>query len=161
MAVHVDPELVVPPQDPRRAADIHGGVEQHLSLGHVGEEPSPVVSQPETVEPGRQPQELARPRRLGAGLDVGRAEELALVEDGHGGGGVMDGGDVGIGDVDGQDELGVEDWEVELEGGEVDGNQMESGVLWLGSDQCRRRHRRRRADEGRAPAPFYLFAHRV
>lgn len=32
----------------------------------------------------------------------------------------MDGDDVGVGDVYGEDELGIEEWKVELEGGEVD-----------------------------------------
>lgn len=51
----------------------------------------------------------------------------------------MDGCDVGVGDVDVEDEVGVENWEVELEGGEIDGDEVEGWVLGLRRQQrCRR-----------------------
>lgn len=46
----------------------------------------------------------------------------------------MDGRYVGVGDVYVQDELGVEDWEIELEGGEVNGYELEGWVFGFGSD---------------------------
>ena len=72
----------------------------------------------------------------------------------------MDGCDVWVGDVDGENQLGVEDaWEVELEGGEVDVDEVERWVLGLRREDRRRRHRRGGSDQRRGPAPFYLFAH--
>lgn len=107
MTVHVDLKPVIPPQYLRRTLDIHFGFKQHLSLRDVGKELSSVVGQLEPVEPSRDVEQLAGAGRLGSGLDGSGAEERALVEDGHGGGGVLDGSDVGIDDVYGQDELGV------------------------------------------------------
>lgn len=52
----------------------------------------------------------------------------------------MNGDDVGVGDVDCQKELGVEGGEVELEGGEADGDEMEGRILGLRA--YKRRHRR-------------------
>eukprot|EP00262_Sarcandra_glabra_P003200 TRINITY_DN1376_c0_g1_i7.p2 TRINITY_DN1376_c0_g1~~TRINITY_DN1376_c0_g1_i7.p2 ORF type:complete len:147 (-),score=14.12 TRINITY_DN1376_c0_g1_i7:213-653(-) len=106
-AVHVDLELVDPPKHLRRTCNVHGGVEDHLPSSHVGEEPSAVVSQLDSGEPSRELKDLARFRRLRAGEDLGGAEERAVVEDRHGGGGVFDGCDVGVSDVDGQDEFDV------------------------------------------------------
>lgn len=120
MTIHVHLKLVIPQQNPRCAGDIHSGVEHHLPLRHVGNKASSVLGQLQPVEPSRQPEQLARFGGLRAGLDLGRAEKRAVVEDGHGGGGVVDGGDVGVGDMYGEDEVSFEDWEVELEGGEVD-----------------------------------------
>ena len=106
---------MVPPQHLRGTTDIHSRVQHHLAPRHVSQELDGVVSELHAVEPSREAEQLARLRTLGAGLDLGGAQQGAVVEDGHGGGGVVDGHDVGVGDVDGEDELDVEDWEVELE----------------------------------------------
>lgn len=118
-----------------------------------------MVSQLEPVEPSGKSQDLAGLGRLGAGVYLGGAEVRAVVEDRHGGGGVVDRRHVGVGDVYGEDELGVQDWEVKLEGGEVDGDEVEGWVLGLRIEQNHRRRRRRCSDQSRAPAPFYGFAH--
>ena len=115
VTVHVHHELMIPPQDLGGAGDVDGGVEHHLPLGDVGDEAGGVVGELEAVEAGGEAEELAGLGGLGAGQDVSGAEEGAFVEDGHGGGGVVDGSDVGVGDVDGEDEVGVEEGEVELE----------------------------------------------
>lgn len=47
--------------------------------------------------------------QLWAGFHLGGVEQGAFVEDGHGDGEVVDGYDVGVGDVDGEDELDVVD----------------------------------------------------
>lgn len=123
------PKTVGPPQDASRAVDFNRGIEPHLPLGDVGQEPPGVVRQQlHPVEPGRHPHELARARPLGAGGELGCAEESAVVEDGNGGGAVGDGGGVGVGDVNGEGELGVQEGEVEGEGGEADGYQLEARV---------------------------------
>lgn len=54
------------------------------------------------MEAGGEAEELAGAGWLGAGLDLSRTEEGTLVEDGHGGGGVVDGSNVGVGHVDGE-----------------------------------------------------------
>lgn len=46
----------------------------------------------------------------------------------------MDGYDIGVGDVYGEYHIGVDDWKPELEGSEVDFDQMKSWVFWLGTD---------------------------
>lgn len=79
-----------------------------------------VSQQLQPVESSRKPQHLAGLGGLGAGVYLGGAEVRAVVEDRHGRRGVVDGRDVGVGDVYGEDDLGIEDWEVELEGGEAD-----------------------------------------
>lgn len=120
VTVHVDHKLVLPPQNFGRTSNIHSGVEHHLALAHVGDKAGGVVGQLEPVEPSREAEQLAGLGGLRAGVDVSRAEERAFVEDGHSGGGVVNGGDVGVGDVDGEHDVGVEDRDVELERGEVD-----------------------------------------
>lgn len=131
VAVDVDLEAVVPPQQLSRALYIHSGVQNHLPAGHVSQEVLGVVGQFQPTKASREAYHLAGARRLGAGFDAGGAEEGAGVEDGHLGRGVLDGGDVGVGDVDGEDDVGVEDGEVEVEGGEVDGDEVEGWVPWL------------------------------
>lgn len=79
-----------------------------------------MVSELDSVESSREAEQLAGACGLGAGLDLCGAEQGTVVEDGHGGGGVVDGDDVWVSDVDGEDELGVEDGEVELEGVKAD-----------------------------------------
>ncbi|KAG8371166.1 hypothetical protein BUALT_Bualt13G0058600 [Buddleja alternifolia] len=116
VTVHVHLELVVPPQHLRRPPYVHRRVQDHLPPRHVGKELLTLVGQLQAAEPSREPEELAGVGRLGACLDGSRAEESAGVVDGHVGGGVVDGGHVGVGDVDGEDHLGVEEWEVELQG---------------------------------------------
>lgn len=120
MAVHVDLELVTPPQHFCDSPNVHARVQNHLPFRDVGDEPAAVVGQLEAVEPGRETEDLAGPGLLRPGVDPGRAEEGAVVEDGHGGGGVVDGGHVGVGDVDGQDELGVHHRRLHFEGSELD-----------------------------------------
>jgi len=61
------------------------------------------------VEAGGEAEELAGAGWLGAGLDLSGAEEGTLVEDGHGGGGVVDGSNVGVGHVDGEYNLCVQE----------------------------------------------------
>jgi len=46
----------------------------------------------------------------------------------------VDGYDIGVGDVYGEYHIGVDDWKHELEGSEVDFDQMKSWVFWLGTD---------------------------
>ncbi|KAG8371158.1 hypothetical protein BUALT_Bualt13G0057600 [Buddleja alternifolia] len=116
VTVHVHLELVVPPQHLRRPPYVHRRVQDHLPPRHVGKELLTLVGQLQAAESSREPEELAGVGRLGACLDGSRAEESAGVVDGHVGGGVVDGGHVGVGDVDGEDHLGVEEWEVELQG---------------------------------------------
>lgn len=119
MAVHVDLEFVTPPQHFRKTPNVHTRIQNHLSLGHVGDEPAAVVGQFQAVEPGWKTQNLTRPGLLRTGIDLGRAEEGTLVENGHSGGGVVDGSDVGVGDVDGEDELRIHHRRFELEGSEL------------------------------------------
>ncbi|RDX63274.1 hypothetical protein CR513_58314, partial [Mucuna pruriens] len=102
MAIHVDLKAMVPPQNPGGAGDIDGGVEDHLAACDVLNKAGGVVGELERLEASREAEELTGAGRLGAGLDLSRAEEGTLVEDGHGGGGVVNGGDVGVGDVDGE-----------------------------------------------------------
>lgn len=47
----------------------------------------------------------------------------------------MDGGDVGVGDVDGEGQVGVDVGEVDLEGSEFDGDEVESWVFGFGTDE--------------------------
>lgn len=129
VAVHVYPKPVGPPQHLGRTGDIDRGIERHLPVRHVGQDTGSVVGELDPVEAGREVEEAAGAGGLRAGVDLSGAEEGAVVEDGHGGGGVLDGDDVGVGDVDGEDELHVEGGDVELEGGEADGDEVEGGVL--------------------------------
>lgn len=77
----------------------------------------------------------ARVAPLLAGADVGLAKERPAVEDGHGGGRVLDAHDVRVGGVDGQGQLHVEEgdegrrFEPKAEAGEVDGKELELGIL--------------------------------
>jgi hypothetical protein len=50
--------------------------------------------------------------QLWADFHLGGFEQGALIEDGHDGGGIVDGHDVGVGDVDGEDDRrrGLECW---------------------------------------------------
>lgn len=107
VAVHVDLEVMVPPHDPGGAGDINRGVEEHLAARDVVEEARGVVSELERVEACGEAEELAGAGRLGAGLNLSRAEKRTLVEDGHGSGGVVDGGDIRVGDVDREENLCV------------------------------------------------------
>ncbi|KAM1100282.1 hypothetical protein FF1_006721 [Malus domestica] len=159
VTIHVDLKLVVPPQNPCRTDNIHSGVQHHLPPRRVGNKASGVVGHLEAVEASWKEDLLGGLGGLRACLDLGGTEEGALVEDGHGGGGVVDGGDVGVGDLDGEDELGVEEWEVELEGGQLDGHDVEGGVLWLGRYYCCCGYGGRRPDESLVPAPFHLQVH--
>lgn len=92
------------------------------------------MGQLESIKPGRKPEQLAGLGRLRTRLNVGGAQEGAIIVDRHGGGGVVDGRDVGIGDVYGEDEFGVDDGEVDLEGGKVDRYEVKCRVFGLGSD---------------------------
>lgn len=161
MTIHVHLEFMVPPQHLGGPPNIHRRVQHHLPPRHVGEELLSVVGQLEAAEPSWEAEHLAGPRRLRAGLDRSRSEERAGVEDRHLGVGVVDGGDVGVSDVDGEDHLGVEGGEVELEGGEFDGDEVEGGVAGLGRDDERRGGGGRRADQGGGPAEIPLFAHGI
>jgi len=109
VAVDVDLEVMVPPHDLGDAGDVDGSVEHHLAARDVLEEALGVVRELERVETGGKAEELAGAWRLRAGLNLSRAEERTLVEDGHGGGGVMDGSNVGVSDVDGEEKLCVEE----------------------------------------------------
>ncbi|KAI9072708.1 hypothetical protein K1719_045355 [Acacia pycnantha] len=120
MAIHVHLELVFPPENLGRTTDIHSGVEHHLTLGDISHKARGVVGQFQAVKSSREVEQLAGAGRLRAGLHLGRAQKRTLVVDGHGGRGVVDRGDVGVGDVYGEGEAGIEDWKVELQRGEVD-----------------------------------------
>ena len=119
MAVHVDLELVTPPKHSCNSPNIHTRIQNHFSFHDVGDEPAAVVGQLQAVESGWEAEDLTGPGLLRTGVDLGRAEEGAVVENGHGGRGVVDGGHVGVGDVDGQDELGVNYRRLQLEGSEL------------------------------------------
>lgn len=153
MTVHVHPEALVPPENLSRAFDIHGGVEHHFAAPHVLHELLGVLGELVPLEASREAEQLAGARRLGAGLDVGGAEERSGVEDGHLRGGVLDRGDVRVGDVDGEDDVSVHDGEIGLEGGEIDGDEVECRVARLGGEQRRRRSSGSRSDQGGGPAP--------
>ncbi|KAJ4978501.1 hypothetical protein NE237_009281 [Protea cynaroides] len=141
VAVHVDVETVGPPEQPGRAAYVDGGVQDHLPSGYVGEEAGGVVRDEfEAVEPCRESEQLARLGGLGAGVDLGGAYQGAVVDDGHDGRRVLDGDKVGIRVVDSEDELGVDYGEVEFEGVEGNGDQMEGWIPWF---PLYDRHRRR------------------
>ncbi|WVZ01901.1 hypothetical protein V8G54_022707 [Vigna mungo] len=109
VAVDVDLEVVVPPHDPGYASDVDTSIENHLATRDVLEETLGVVRELEPMETGGKAEELAGAGWLGASLDLSRAEEGTLVEDGHGGGGVVDGSNVGVGDVDGEKNLCVQE----------------------------------------------------
>lgn len=109
VAVDVDLEVVVPPHDPGYASDVDTSIEDHLATRDVLEETLGVVRELEPMETGGKPEELAGAGWLGASLDLSRAEEGTLVEDGHGGGGVVDRSNVGVGDVDGEKNLCVQE----------------------------------------------------
>lgn len=152
-------ELPAPPHHLGGAADIHRRVQHHFPPPHIRREFPGVVGHLGPAKPSWKPKQLAGAGRLAAGPDGGRTDERAGVEDGHGRVGVLDGDDVGVGDVDGEDHLGVEGGEVELEGGEVDGDEVESGVArprrddeCSGGGGCR-------PDGGGAPAEPPLFGH--
>lgn len=100
MAIHVYLELMVPPNDLSGAGNIDGSIKDHFAARDVMEEARGVVGELERVEASGEAEELAGARGLGAGLDLSGAEEGALVEDGHGRGGVVDWCDVWVGDVD-------------------------------------------------------------
>ncbi|KAA8549883.1 hypothetical protein F0562_001567 [Nyssa sinensis] len=104
MTIHVDLKLVFPQKHLGRALNIHRSLQSHLSPPHVGEELREVMGQLEPAEPSREVEDLAGAWRLGAGADLSRTEEAAGVEDGHLGGGVVDGDGVGVGDVYGQED---------------------------------------------------------
>ncbi|KAA8544259.1 hypothetical protein F0562_022271 [Nyssa sinensis] len=101
---------MVPPQHFGSTLNIHRSVHNHLSPPYIGEELAGVVGQLEHAETSREAEELAGAAGLGASADAGGAEEGAGVEDGHFGGGVVDGDDVRVGEMDVEDELGVEYW---------------------------------------------------
>lgn len=71
----------------------------------------------------------------------------------------MDRSHVGVGNVDGQDELRVHHRRLHLEGSELYRDQVEGRVLGLGGNDRRRSNRRRSSDEGGAPAPITLLLH--
>lgn len=155
-AVDVDTEAVRPPEDLGGAGDVNGGVEGHLTAGGVGEESRDVVGELEAVKAGREVEELAGHGGLGAGVEEGGAEVGAGVKYGDDGGSVVDGDEVGVGDVDGEGEVDVEEGEVEAEGGEGDGDEVEGGVSWPTEDDDGGRRSRGGAHQGGAPAPASL-----
>ena len=71
----------------------------------------------------------------------------------------MDRSHVGVGNVDGQDELRVHHRRLHLEGSELYRDQVEGRVLGLGGNDRRRSNRRRSSNEGGAPAPITLLLH--
>ncbi|KAL4318507.1 hypothetical protein GQ457_18G006220 [Hibiscus cannabinus] len=98
MTIHVYLKPIFPPQHLRGAADFHLSVKRHFSSRHIREELAGVVSQLHPVQLCRQLQDPAGPWGLRPGFHVSGTEEGSVVEDGHGGGRVVDGGDVGVGD---------------------------------------------------------------
>lgn len=163
VAVHVYLEPLSPPtpQHLGLPLDIHGGLQLHLSARHVSRELGGAPRELLPLEASRQAQDPAGVGALRAGVHPRRAEQRALVEDGHGGGAVLDGDDVGVADVHGEDEIGVERrGEVDPEGGELDGGQVEGGVPGTANHHRRDSGCRGRPDQGGAPAPMPLFAHR-
>lgn len=153
VALDVDAEGVSPEEDPRRADDVDGGAERHLPAGGGGEQRLGVVGELEAGEARGEAEDAARGGLQRAGQDLGGAEQGAVVEDGEGRRRVADGGGVGVGDMDGEDELHVQQGEIELEGGELDGDQVEGGVPGSAVDHGGDGRRRRRADRGGGPVP--------
>ncbi|KAL1827760.1 hypothetical protein ACET3Z_006172 [Daucus carota] len=101
------PKPMLVHQNLRHSLNIHRRIHHHLSPRHIRQKLARVVRKLLALERGRELQKLARLGRLGAGFDIRRADERALVEDGEDGGVVGDGDVVGVGDVDGHDDFGV------------------------------------------------------
>lgn len=108
------------PQPQRRLPDdIHSSVQHHLASGHVGDEARGVASELEPVESNRKAEHLAGTGGLVASLHLPRPKQAAVVEDEHGARGILNGDNVGVDGVDGEDKLDVEAGEVEFKGGDV------------------------------------------
>lgn len=107
MTIDVHLKGMIPPHNLSGAGNINGSIKHHLAAGDIVDEARGVVCKLERVEASGEAEELAGARGLGAGLDLSGAEEGAVVEDGHGSGGVVDGNDVRVSDVDSEEKLSV------------------------------------------------------